>query len=144
MSKVEKIIFFGGLLVILGILIAALFCSSIEHPELPIKKEIKSLLLDNRQSISGGIGFVLGIGGGSLSQNSFEYYYFYEKEKNGGLRLVRKNRLDVLIFLDEENNPYVVYPEGGDKECCDRAELHIPANSIMERYNIDLSIPNKE
>ncbi len=95
--------------------------------------------------VNKGVSGYLALFGGSINTNM--YYCFYIVGENGSI-VLKKVRYDKIeIYENENNNPYtkaigrkVEY--WGSKEdnyiYWDIWELHIPENSIIENFNVNL------
>lgn len=123
------------------------------------KTELHAIALDKNQTIEGHGGFFLGIGSMYVEGKQENTYKYYIKQDEGFI-LKEVKTSDSIIYEDEEKSPYILEEtkknvcEGGNKffplrewsaycystgKTTKRYEFHIPKNSIVQNYNLNVS-----
>ncbi|KKL06152.1 hypothetical protein LCGC14_2598880 [marine sediment metagenome] len=113
-------------------------CSGVRNEQRTL--ELKQLAINKDNSISG----TFFLGSGYINQDNDIYYYFYTKNENGVIRLRKAIYHRIKIIEDNNTKPYVIVQIKCDSNECwvpsyAEWEFHIPENSIIENYNVNLN-----
>lgn len=136
-----------GVLVSIGVvtgivLLGFLFSGAAKHDaiaaelQMQTQYEIVSISLTKERESSGGFFLIMG----SYSSGEETYFYFYARNgKNGGIKLNKVERSQVVIFEDSKGTPYLNQTEDAEYESpWATYYLHIPPNSIAHEVNVGL------